>query len=85
VAHHGSADQDEGFLAATTPAVALVSVGEDNGYGHPDLGLLTRLRADGVHVARTDTDGDVAVVVTPSSGRGGRPDALRVVTRGSRP
>jgi competence protein ComEC len=81
VAHHGSADQDERFLAATSPALAVVSVGADNGYGHPDAGLLSRLRADGIHVARTDTDGDVAVVVSGD----GRPDALRVVARGPRP
>ena len=33
VAHHGSAYQDEGFLDAVRPAVALVPVGADNTTG----------------------------------------------------
>ena len=35
VAHHGSAYQDPALLATARPRVALVSVGEDNDYGHP--------------------------------------------------
>ena len=42
----------------------MVSVGADNDYGHPDGPLLSELAGDGAEVARTDTDGDVAVVVT---------------------
>ncbi|MDF2966858.1 MAG: hypothetical protein K0Q93_636 [Nocardioidaceae bacterium] len=74
VAHHGSADQDPGFLAAAAPEVAVVSVGADNDYGHPAVPVLTTLAAAGAQVARTDTDGDVAVVVS-----GGM---LRLATRG---
>jgi competence protein ComEC len=62
VAHHGSSYQDPAFLAAVDPAVALVPVGADNDYGHPDPGLLARLAADGARVLRTDTDGDLAAV-----------------------
>jgi competence protein ComEC len=74
VAHHGSADQDPGFLAAAAPEVAVVSVGADNDYGHPAVPVLSTLAAEGAQVARTDTDGDVAVVVS-----GGM---LRLATRG---
>jgi competence protein ComEC len=73
VPHHGSAYQDPELAAAVDPSVALVSVGEDNPYGHPAPELVARLQADGVLVGRTDTSGDVAV----SLGPGG----LRVVTR----
>jgi competence protein ComEC len=63
VAHHGSADQDLGFLTAIQPAVALVSVGVGNSYGHPNAAMLDRLRRDGARVLRTDLDGDLAAVV----------------------
>jgi competence protein ComEC len=63
VAHHGSAYQDENFLVAVHPAVALVSVGPGNPYGHPNLAVLDRLRRDGARVLRTDVDGDLAAVV----------------------
>jgi competence protein ComEC len=78
VPHHGSPDQHAPFLARTDPAVALVSVGVDNTYGHPDPALLARLRQDGALVARTDTDGDVAVTA-------GGPGELQVVRRGAGP
>ncbi len=63
LAHHGSAKQDNGFLDAVRPAVALVSVAADNGYGLPNAGVLARLSRSGVRVARTDLDGDCAVVL----------------------
>uniref|UniRef100_UPI00110CB18D ComEC/Rec2 family competence protein n=1 Tax=Modestobacter altitudinis TaxID=2213158 RepID=UPI00110CB18D len=62
VPHHGSADADPGFLAASGAVVALVSVGADNSYGHPADRLLDLLTADGMRTYRTDRDGDVAVV-----------------------
>ncbi|PWR17358.1 competence protein ComEC [Micromonospora sicca] len=77
VAHHGSAYQDPEFLDAVRPAVALVSVGAGNDYGHPNPGLLARLTRVGARVLRTDIDGDLAVV---RDRRG-----LAVVARGTRP
>ncbi|MFI7427573.1 ComEC/Rec2 family competence protein [Micromonospora sp. NPDC049836] len=77
VAHHGSAYQDPEFLAAVRPAVALVSVGVGNDYGHPNAGLLDRLRRDGARVLRTDTGGDVAAIRHGSG--------LAVVARGVGP
>jgi competence protein ComEC len=61
VPHHGSADQYPEFLAATHPAVALVTVGAENDYGHPDPAVLDTLRSRGAVVARTDQDGDLAL------------------------
>ncbi|MET1038596.1 MAG: ComEC/Rec2 family competence protein [Aeromicrobium sp.] len=74
VPHHGSADQDDRFLAAVGASIATISAGEDNDYGHPTASLLSTLRDDGVQWWRTDTDGDIAVVV-----RDGR---MHVVSRG---
>jgi competence protein ComEC len=74
LAHHGSSYQDEKFLATVDASVVLVSVGEDNPYGHPNVALLDRLAHQGARVVRTDHDGDSAVVVTGAG--------LAVVTRG---
>ena len=62
VPHHGSRYQDVDWLRSLHPAAAVVSVGADNDYGHPDAELLDALSGDGVVVARTDQDGAVAVV-----------------------
>jgi competence protein ComEC len=61
VAHHGSANQDADFVLASHAAVALVSVGADNDYGHPAGHLLGLLRELGARVYRTDEHGDIAV------------------------
>jgi competence protein ComEC len=64
VAHHGSAFQDPRFLDVIDPAVAVVSVGADNPYGHPNPAVLERLSRLGARVVRTDRSGDVAAVRT---------------------
>jgi competence protein ComEC len=64
VAHHGSSYQSVSFVDAIDPAVALVSVGKDNDYGHPNASLLGRLARGGARVMRTDVSGDVAAVAT---------------------
>ncbi len=74
VAHHGSARQDLELVRSTEARVAVISVGVDNGYGHPAPSLLALLRDARMKVARTDLDGDVAIVVHPD---------LQVVRRGS--
>ncbi|WP_445256885.1 ComEC/Rec2 family competence protein [Nocardioides aurantiacus] len=68
VAHHGSASQDPDLVRATGARLAVVSVGADNDYGHPAPSLSLLLREAGMRVARTDRDGDVAVVVDPGGG-----------------
>ena len=62
VAHHGSAYQDQRFLAEVNPAVALFSVGKDNDYGQPSGSTLEWLSHDGARVLRTDLNGACAVV-----------------------
>lgn len=69
VPHHGSPKQDPGLLAGVGAQAALVSVG-DNTYGHPSGRALDTLKRAGVRVFRTDRDGSVAVVRTPSHGLG---------------
>ncbi|NUT06361.1 MAG: DUF4131 domain-containing protein [Hamadaea sp.] len=63
VAHHGSAFQDPAFLTAVAPAIALVSVGAGNDYGHPNPAVLASLARGGARVVRTDQAGDIAVAI----------------------
>ncbi|BBH66560.1 competence protein ComEC [Actinoplanes sp. OR16] len=77
VAHHGSALQSRELLDAVDPAVALVSVGRDNDYGHPNGPVLERLARGGARILRTDEMGDIAAVSTRN--------ALAVATRGDPP
>ena len=59
VAHHGSKySSSEQFLRQINPREAVISVGK-NSYGHPDPGVLERLRSIGATLRRTDVDGDV--------------------------
>ena len=60
VAHHGSRSSTTAeFVRAVRPAVAVISVGARNPYGHPDPGVLARLGEAGARIYRTDRDGAV--------------------------
>ena len=49
VAHHGSEDAGlDGLLERTMPRLAVISVGEDNPYGHPTAATLATLASHGV-------------------------------------
>ncbi len=62
VAHHGSdTSTTAAFLNIVRPAVAIISAGAGNSYGHPTASVLARLRASGAKVYRTDLDGTVRV------------------------
>ncbi len=62
VAHHGSkTSTSPAFLAAVRPALALVSAGRSNPYGHPSPVVLDRLTAARVRVLRTDRSGLVRI------------------------
>ena len=71
VAHHGSANRDDGLLALARAPVAVVSVGADNDYGHPAPSTLSTLAEDGFRVYRTDL-----------AGRRRRPEGRRRLGRG---
>jgi len=44
VAHHGSKSSSiDDFLKLTRPSIALIGVGENNLYGHPNIDVITRL------------------------------------------
>lgn len=62
VAHHGSSTSTtQAFLDAVHPRLALVSVGANNSYGHPDIEVLQRLGTAGIPTLRTDLAGTIVV------------------------
>ncbi|MGH2980985.1 MAG: ComEC/Rec2 family competence protein [Solirubrobacterales bacterium] len=62
VSHHGSADAGLAeLLDRTAPRLAVISVGEDNPFGHPDPGILASLASHEVRVLRTDRAGTVTI------------------------
>ncbi|MEK7878741.1 MAG: hypothetical protein AAB285_02680, partial [candidate division NC10 bacterium] len=67
VGHHGSRfSTTERFLAASEPAVAVVSAGARNPFRHPAPEVLHRLGAAKIRTFRTDRDG---AVILESDGR----------------
>jgi competence protein ComEC len=63
VAHHGSKDSmTDDFLNSVLPKMAVISVGKDNSYGHPNIETLEKLNKSGIQVLRTDEMGDVRFV-----------------------
>jgi len=62
VGHHGSkTSTTERFLLAANPAVAVISCGIDNMYGHPHGDVVSLLRKYGQRIYRTDIDGTVII------------------------
>jgi competence protein ComEC len=61
VAHHGSRYQDFDLLRELSPAVAIISVGATNSYGHPAPSTISALTQLHAKVLRTDIDGAVAI------------------------
>lgn len=60
VGHHGSLTSTSwDLLELTDPEFTLISLGEDNSYGHPHPVILDRLNQVGAKIFRTDLDGDV--------------------------
>jgi competence protein ComEC len=65
--HHGSnTSSSETFLTAVQPALAIVSAGADNRYGHPHPAVVARAEAVG---ARTLSTADEGTIVLKSDGK----------------
>lgn len=63
VAHHGSKSSSiEEFLEKVKPKIALIGVGEKNTFGHPNVGVLKRLRKNNSKIYRTDLDGEITII-----------------------
>ena len=62
--HHGSSGSNSSaWLNAVAPELAIASSGFRNNYHHPTAAVQTRLRAHGIKLYRTDTQGSMAVLL----------------------
>lgn len=62
--HHGSRDGvGSAQLERLSPAVAVVSVGSGNRFGHPAPSTISELAGSGARVFRTDQSGDISIVL----------------------
>lgn len=68
VGHHGSSNaSDKEFLASADPDYAVISVGQDNSFGHPHYRTLYYLKQTGADIFRTDEAGDIIFSCDPSA------------------
>ena len=64
IAHRGSRSSSFfEFLQAVDPEIAIISVGKDNKYGHPNDETLVNLFEYGIKVQRTDQEGTIIINV----------------------
>ncbi len=62
IAHHGSSNgTNQELLNSVKPEVAVVSVGEDNQFGHPHSRIIDLLLENNAEIRRTDRDGDIII------------------------
>lgn len=64
VAHHGSkTSSTNSFLEAVNPQIALIGVGKNNKFGHPNQGVIDRLNNLNCKIYRTDEMGEISISV----------------------
>ncbi|HET6980327.1 MAG TPA: DNA internalization-related competence protein ComEC/Rec2 [Pyrinomonadaceae bacterium] len=64
VPHHGSkTSSTEGFVVATKPAFAIISVGRHSRFGHPHKDVVERWQANGATVLTTGECGTITVTI----------------------
>ena len=64
IGHHGSkTSTSENFLERVMPSIAVISSGEGNRYGHPHPETLEVLEKHGIKILRTDTEGDIKIII----------------------
>ncbi len=62
VGHHGSETSSSAeFIERVNPKLAVISVGEDNNYGHPDKEILDRYNFFNIPILRTDISGTIVI------------------------
>lgn len=62
VAHHGSkTSSTQEFIEKVSPKIALIGVGKNNKFDHPNVNVLNLLRSNGIKVYRTDENGEITI------------------------
>jgi len=63
VGHHGSKySSGSEFLQAVSPAYGVISVGEDNNFGHPSYRVIRNLEQENIKILRTDQKRDIMFI-----------------------
>ena len=63
VAHHGSkTSSTAGFIAASRPRFAIISVGQTSIFGHPNGAVVERWKLSGAQVLTTGSSGTITVI-----------------------
>lgn len=63
IGHHGSSSStSELFLKEVNPEYAVISVGRNNMYGHPNKDILSRLKQSGINIFRTDLKNNITFI-----------------------
>ncbi len=69
VAHHGSkSSSTKEFLDKVKPKVALIGVGENNKYGHPNDEVIKRIKEFTNKIYRTDLNGEISINIDNKKG-----------------
>jgi len=64
VGHHGSKTSSiQDFLDMVKPKIALIGVGANNTFGHPNDKVIERLKNEGCKIYRTDKQGEIIIRV----------------------
>ena len=61
--HHGARNGGAELIEAVKPRIFLISVGEDNSYGHPNPGIVAKAQEQGAQILRTDLLGTVVLSI----------------------
>lgn len=68
VGHHGSkTSSTDKFLKAVSPKIAVIGVGKNNNFGHPNKDVLDRLKGLNISIYRTDLNGEITMEINKSS------------------
>jgi competence protein ComEC len=60
IPHHGSKNGlTKHFLGLADPGIAVISVGKNNPYNHPNQDILDMLKAKNIKIRRTDEEGNI--------------------------
>lgn len=64
VGHHGSkTSTTKEFLDLINPSVALIGVGQNNKFGHPNEDVIKRLEEKNIQIYRTDEMGEISIII----------------------
>ena len=65
VAHHGSKTSSiEEIVKIVNPRIALIGVGKNNKFGHPNGDVIDRIKKNDSEIFRTDENGEISVYIS---------------------